>query len=47
MVEAHRSLRDRLMGRGQMAPDDEMLALIRSILAGEPDFEKLRLDAGA
>ena len=47
MVEPHRSLRDRLVGRGQMTPDDEMLTLIRSILAAEPDFENLRSDAGA
>ena len=47
MVEPHRYLRDRLMGRGQMAQDDAMLALIRSILAGEPDFENLRSETGA
>ena len=47
MIEPHRSLRDRLMRRGKLAQDDELHALVRSILVEEPDFENVRTEADA
>ena len=44
MVEPHRSLRDRLLGKGGAGADDEMLALIREILVAERDFMNVRLE---
>jgi hypothetical protein len=44
MVEPHRSLWARMRGKGATAGDDEMLALIREILAAEPAFTNVRTD---
>ena len=44
MIEKHRSLWDKLTGKNKLAPDEAILAIIRSIVAHEPDFSNLRED---
>jgi len=44
MVEPRRSLWERLRGKGDPGGDDEMVALIRELLAAEPDFANVRFD---
>jgi hypothetical protein len=47
LVEKHRSFWDRVRGRGLLAPDDELLAVLRAILDAEPDFRNVRFEAEA
>ena len=46
ILERRRSLRDRLTGRGRMTADDPLLRLVRDLLQREPDFARVRDDAG-
>ena len=47
IVEKHRSLRDKLTGKNKLAPDEEILSVIRSIVEREPDFRHVRQEQGA
>ena len=44
IVERHRSLRDRLTGRGHVSADDPLLRVVRELLQREPDFARVRDD---
>jgi hypothetical protein len=44
MIQPHRSVWERVRTRGRAAPGDDMLALVRDILAGEPAFTNVRSD---
>jgi hypothetical protein len=46
IVEKRRALVERLAGRERMTADDELVAVIRSILEAEPGIRDVRFEAG-
>ena len=44
IVEKHRSLWDRLIGKNEASEADGMIALIREIVEAEPDFRNVRYE---
>jgi hypothetical protein len=44
IVEKPRSLREWITGKGKILPADQIVKAIEEILAGEPDFQGLRLE---
>jgi hypothetical protein len=44
IIEKHRSLKEKLTGKNQMAEHEEILAILKGIIESEPDMTFLRIE---